>query len=80
MTIDIAVDPLEKANGTANLISGWVCVLAMALSGGLIQASNTHMDKLNVGKDAVDYVDIHLAQADNLICCSNHARARSGGV
>lgn len=66
VNIDIAVDPLENTNATANLNSGAVCVLAAAPSGGLIQASDTYMDKLCVGKDAADYVDIRLAPEENV--------------
>lgn len=66
VNIDIAVDPLENTNATANLNSGAVCVLAAAPSGGLIQASDTYMDKLCVGKDAADYVDIRLAPEENI--------------
>lgn len=66
INIDIAVDPLENTNATANLNSGAVCVLAAAPSGGLIQASDTYMDKLCVGKDAADYVDIRLAPEENV--------------
>jgi len=66
INIDIAVDPLENTNATANLNSGAVCVLAAAPSGGLIQASDTYMDKLCVGKDAADYVDIRLSPEENV--------------
>ena len=66
VNIDIAVDPLENTNATANLNSGAVCVLAAAPSGGLIQASDTYMDKLCVGKDAADYVDITLSPEENV--------------
>ena len=66
VNIDIAVDPLENTNATANLNSGAVCVLAAAPSGGLVQASDTYMDKLCVGKDAADYVDIRLAPEENV--------------
>ncbi len=66
VNIDIAVDPLENTNATANLNSGAVCVLAAAPSGGLIQASDTYMDKLCVGKDAADYVDITLPPEENV--------------
>ena len=66
VNIDIAVDPLENTNATANLNSGAVCVLAAAPSGGLIQASDTYMDKLCVGKDAADYVDISLSPEENV--------------
>ncbi len=66
LNIDIAVDPLENTNATANLNSGAVCVLAAAPRGGLINASDTYMDKLCVGKDAADYVDIRLAPEENI--------------
>ena len=52
--LDIAVDPLENTNATANLNSGAVCVLTAAPAGGLVTASDTYMDKLCVGKDAAD--------------------------
>lgn len=64
--IDIAVDPLENTNATANLNSGAVCVLAAAPSGGLVTASDTYMDKLAVGKDAADFVDIRLEPEENV--------------
>jgi len=66
LVVDIAVDPLENTNATANLNSGAVCVLAAAPSGGLINASDTYMDKLCVGKDAADYVDIRLSPEENV--------------
>ncbi|MEL7625459.1 MAG: class II fructose-bisphosphatase [Anaerolineaceae bacterium] len=66
INIDIAVDPLENTNATANLNSGAVCVLAAAPSGGLVNASDTYMDKLCVGKDAADYVDIRLSPEENV--------------
>ena len=64
--LDIAVDPLENTNATANLNSGAVCVLTAAPAGGLVTASDTYMDKLCVGKDAADYVDIRLAPEENV--------------
>jgi len=64
--VDIAVDPLENTNATANLNSGAVCVLAAAPKGGLTNASDTYMDKLCVGRDAADYVDIRLAPEENV--------------
>lgn len=66
LNIDIAVDPLENTNATANLNSGAVCVLAAAPRGGLTQASDTYMDKLCVGKDAADYVDIRQSPEENV--------------
>lgn len=66
LKIDIAVDPLENTNATSNLTSGAVCVLAVAPSGGLLGASDTYMDKLCVGKDACDMVDIRLGPEENV--------------
>lgn len=66
INIDIAVDPLENTNATANLNSGAVCVLAASSRGGLIHASDTYADKLCVGKDAADHVDIRLAPEENV--------------
>ena len=64
--IDIAVDPLENTNATANLNSGAVCVLAASSQGGLVQASDTYMDKLCVGRDAAYAVDIRLPPEENV--------------
>ena len=46
--IDIAVDPLENTNATADLKPGAVCVLAASSRGGLIEGSDTYLDKLCV--------------------------------
>ncbi len=64
--IDIAVDPLENTNATADLNPNAVCVLAASTSGGLIQASDTYMDKLCVGKEAAKVVDIRLSPEENI--------------
>lgn len=66
MRIDIAVDPLENTNATANLNSGAVCVLAASTAGGLTEASDTYMDKLCVGKEAAGVVDIRESPEENI--------------
>ncbi|NLE84712.1 MAG: class II fructose-bisphosphatase [Chloroflexi bacterium] len=66
INIDIAVDPLENTNATANLNSGAVCVLAAAPRGGLVNASDTYMDKLCVGKEAAGLVDIRFEPEENV--------------
>ncbi len=66
INIDIAVDPLENTNATANLNSGAVCVLAAAPRGGLVNASDTYMDKLCVGREAAGLVDIRLEPEENV--------------
>lgn len=64
--IDIAVDPLENTNATADLKPGAVCVLAASSSGGLIQASDTYIDKLCVGREAAPVVDIRQTPEENI--------------
>ena len=64
--IDIAVDPLENTNATADLKPGAVCVLAASSRGGLIEGSDTYLDKLCVGREAAPVVDIRLAPEENV--------------
>ncbi|MFZ3071451.1 MAG: class II fructose-bisphosphatase [Anaerolineaceae bacterium] len=71
ISIDIAVDPLENTNATADLKPGAVCVLAASTSGGLIQASDTYMDKLCVGKEAAPVIDIRLSPEENIYRIAN---------
>jgi len=66
IAIDIAVAPLENTNATADLKPGAVCVLAASSRGGLIQASDTYLDKLCVGREAAPLVDIRLAPEENI--------------
>ncbi len=66
ISIDIAVDPLENTNATADLKPGAVCVLAASAQGGLIEASDTYMDKLCVGKEAAPYIDILQPPEENI--------------
>ena len=66
ISIDIAVDPLENTNATADLKPGAVCVLAASEQGGLIEASDTYMDKLCVGKEAAPYIDILQPPEENI--------------
>lgn len=77
INIDIAVDPLENTNATANLNSGAVCVLAAAPRGGLINASDSYVDKLCVGRDAANYVDIRLDPEENVNRLAKALKRRS---
>lgn len=77
INIDIAVDPLENTNATANLNSGAVCVLAAAPRGGLIHASDSYVDKLCVGRDAANYVDIRLEPEENVNRLAKALKRRS---
>lgn len=77
INIDIAVDPLENTNATANLNSGAVCVLAASPRGGLIHASDSYVDKLCVGRDAANYVDIRLEPEENVNRLAKALKRRS---
>lgn len=58
MAIDIAVDPLENTNATANLGARAIAVLAAAERGGLFHAPDMYMNKLVVGPEAMGKVNI----------------------
>lgn len=56
--IDLAVDPLENTNATANLGPNAICVLAASSPGGLISAPDGYMDKLVVGPKVAGKINI----------------------
>ncbi|MCT4641055.1 MAG: class II fructose-bisphosphatase [Bacteriovoracaceae bacterium] len=64
--LEIAVDPLEGtticANGGYNSIS----VMAIGEKGGLLNAPDTYMQKIAVGPDAKDVIDITLTPTENV--------------
>jgi len=64
--IDIAVDPLENTNATAVFGPRASSVLAASEQGGLIAAPDMYMNKLIVGPEAKDKVDIDAPVKDNL--------------
>ena len=49
--LDIAVDPLEGTNFAAKNIPGAISVLAISEKGNLLNAPETYMNKIAVGKD-----------------------------
>jgi len=55
LEVDIAVDPLEGTNLTANGMPGSISVMAMSESGGLFHGPDVYMDKIVVGSDVVKY-------------------------
>jgi fructose-1,6-bisphosphatase class II len=63
---EIALDPLEGttlcATGGPNALS----VIAAAEEGGFLHAPDTYMDKIAVGPDGVDVIDIERSPTDNL--------------
>ncbi|ABE52272.1 class II fructose-bisphosphatase [Methanococcoides burtonii] len=59
IVVDIAVDPLEGTNLTADGIPGSISVMAMAEPGGLFHGPDVYMDKIVVGPDVVRYEKEH---------------------
>ena len=57
--VDIAVDPLEGTNLTADGAPGSIAVIAMSEKGGLLNAPDIYIDKIVVGQDVVKYEREH---------------------
>lgn len=70
--IDLAVDPLENTNATANLNPNAMCVLSASTRGGLISGIDGYMDKLVVGRKLVGKVDINLDVEENIKIIAEH--------
>ena len=72
--VDIAVDPLEGTNLTADGGPGSIAVMTMAEPGGLFHGPDVYMDKIVVGPDVVNYerdhpnekIDLDAPICDNL--------------
>ena len=64
--IDIAVDPLEGTNLTADGQSNSLAVLAFGPKGTLLHAPDTYMKKIAVGPDAFDAVHIDASPTENV--------------
>ena len=76
--IDIALDPLEGTTITAKGGQNALAVIAMAQSGGFLNAPDTYMDKIAVGGGLPDdLVDLDAEPAVNL---ANLARAKKVAV
>jgi fructose-1,6-bisphosphatase class II len=65
--IDIAVDPLEGTNLTADGQSNSLAVLAFGPAGTLLHAPDTYMKKIAVGPEAAHVVHIDASPTENLI-------------
>ncbi len=65
-TVDIAVDPLEGTNLCAYDQPGATAVLAASERGGLLHAPDIYMEKLIVGAEAKDVVDLDAPTAENI--------------
>ncbi len=72
--IDIALDPLEGTTITAKGGANALAVIAMAESGGFLNAPDTYMDKIAIGGGFGDCVDLDETPAVNL---KNLAKAKT---
>jgi fructose-1,6-bisphosphatase II / sedoheptulose-1,7-bisphosphatase len=76
--IDIALDPLEGTTITAKGLTNALAVVAMAESGGFLNAPDVYMDKIAVGGGLPeDLVDLDETPAKNLAAL---AKAKGGEV
>jgi fructose-1,6-bisphosphatase II / sedoheptulose-1,7-bisphosphatase len=65
--VDIALDPLEGTTITAKGGQNALAVIAMADSGGFLNAPDVYMDKIAIGPDAPDgLVDLDVPPHENL--------------
>jgi len=64
--VDIAVDPIEGTRMTAMGQSNAVAVLAVGEKGAFLKAPDMYMEKLVVGPDAKDAIDLRLSLEDNI--------------
>lgn len=64
--VDIAVDPLEGTTLCAKGINGAITTIALAPSGGFLNAPDMYMDKIIVGPDGRGIIDIDAPAAENL--------------
>ncbi|MDX2320555.1 MAG: class II fructose-bisphosphatase [Moritella sp.] len=64
--VDIAVDPIEGTRMTAMGQSNAVAVLAVGEKGTFLKAPDMYMEKLVVGPDAKDAIDLNLSLEDNI--------------
>ena len=64
--LDIAVDPLEGTNFTANNLPGAISVIAVSEKGNLFNAPETYMDKIATGKIEKGLVDLDFSIKKNI--------------
>jgi fructose-1,6-bisphosphatase II / sedoheptulose-1,7-bisphosphatase len=75
--IDIALDPLEGTTITARGGANALAVIAMAEAGGFLNAPDVYMDKIGVGGELGEIVDLDETPAANL---KNLAMAKKSAV
>jgi fructose-1,6-bisphosphatase II len=74
--VDIAVDPLEGTNLCANGSPDAIAVIALAQDGRFLNAPDTYMDKIAVGRAARGAIDITKPPTYNLHAVAEAKRAR----
>ncbi|WP_440957032.1 class II fructose-bisphosphatase [Methanosarcina sp. Mfa9] len=72
LEVDIAVDPLEGTNLTADGAPGSVAVMAMAERGGIFHGPDIYIDKIVVGPDVVNYENEHPGEKIDLDAPVSH--------
>ena len=65
-SMDIAVDPLECTSSVAHGRYNALSVIVTGTQGSLLHAPDTYMDKIAVGPDATDVIDLGAPVKDNL--------------
>jgi fructose-1,6-bisphosphatase II len=66
-SVDVAVDPLEGTRLCANGMPGAIAVIALAERNSMFfPGAAVYMEKIAVGADAIDVVDINASPADNV--------------
>ncbi|MFP6735237.1 MAG: class II fructose-bisphosphatase [Rhodospirillales bacterium] len=79
--IDIALDPLEGTTITAKGGPNALAVIAMAEAGGFLNAPDTYMDKIAVGKGLPDdVVDLDADPASNLTALAKAKKVDVGDL
>jgi len=66
LEVDIAVDPLEGTTITSKGGNNAITVLAAAPKGKLLNAPDTYMDKIAVGKEAKGVIDLDVSVKENI--------------
>lgn len=66
LKVDIALDPLEGTNLCATGAANAIAVIALAESGNFLHAPDTYMDKIAVGPQGKDIIDINKSPTYNL--------------
>ena len=64
--VDIAVDPLECTDSVANGFPNALTVIATGPKGSLYHAADSYMEKIAVGPEAVNVIDLDAPVADNI--------------